>query len=282
MTDCSCWPAGHEPHLSPTEESNSPLSGFGYSVQMLDSDDSGYFDQQLTHQDMPDFSCSLRDYSILDLSSIDGCGLFPELVSPQGPDDIMPDHFCQPESVDDLECTDSTLTDQQQTARAPGCLTAESLTKETPQSVATDTFVVAPESVVSPTPPAKACVLATGDSSQVNYAKSSRWINQSRYNKTVKGKKTRANYLASERGRLSKAKCQAKYLSSAKGRMRRAITNARSGAYRTALNRGYCEELAREKGELAAKRREIRFIYCPPPVYQPRSKRQALSKESVT
>ena len=270
MADYSFWPGGQETHLSPTEESSSPLSGFGHSVQMLASDDSGYINQQVTHQEIPDPQYSLSDYSILHLSSI-GEVLFPE-------------------SVDDPEYTDSTPTDQQQTARAPKCLTTESLNKETPQPVATETDqFAAPESVVSPAPATleKACVLGAGDSSRANHAKSLRCrMNQAKYIGTVKGKKTRArysasakakvsrsNYLATEKGRLSKLKSQAKYVASIKGRMSRAISNAKSSAYRTALKQGYCEELAREKGELAAKRREIRFIYFPPPAYQPRGKK---------
>ena len=274
MTDYSCWPGGQETHLPPTEESSSPLSGFGYSVQMLGSDDSGYINQQERRQEMPDPSCSLSDYSILHLSSIGDFVVFPKSVLAKDSDGIVPGYFFEAESVDDLECTDSTPTDQRQTAQAPKCLTTESLNKATPQPVATETVkFAAPESVVSSAPATleKACVLATGDSSQANYAKSlRRRMTQAKYIGSVKGKKTRtqysasarakmsrANYVATERGLLSKLKCQAKYLSSTKGRMRRAISNARSGAYRTALKQGYCEELAREKGELAAKRRMI-------------------------
>lgn len=269
MTDYSCWPGVQETHLSPTEESSSSLSGFGYSVQMLGSDDSGYINQQVTHQEMADPSCSLGDYSILHLSSIGDFVVLPKSVLPKDPDETVPGYFFESESVDDLECTDSTPTDQQQTARVPRCLTTEPLNKETPQPVATETDkFAAPESVVSSAPATKANVLATGDSSQANYANSlRRRMTQAKYIGSVKGKKnraqynasarakmSRANYVATEKGRLSKLKCQAKYLSSTKGRMSRAISNARSGAYRTALKQGYCEELAREKGELAAKR----------------------------
>ena len=220
---------------------------------------------------MPDPSCSLSDYSILHLSSIGDFVVFPKSVLAKDPDEIVPGSFFESESVDDLECTDSTPTDQQQTAHAPKCSTTESLNRATPQPVATETVkFAAPESVVSSAPATleKAYVLGTGDSSQANYAKSlRRRMTQAKYIASVKGKKTRArysasaraktsraNYVATERGQLSKLKCQAKYLSSTKGRMRRAISNAKSGAYRTALKQGYCEELAREKGELAAKR----------------------------
>lgn len=95
---------------------------------------------------------------------------------------------------------------------------------------------------------------------------------RARYLASEKGRQTRARYLASGKGKLSTARSvakysisekgkntRAKYAISEKGKLAQAIRSARSYGYRLAIRQGFSEELAREKGELAAdkKRAEL-------------------------
>ena len=84
--------------------------------------------------------------------------------------------------------------------------------------------------------------------------KTSRARAQARYFASDKGKRALARYATSDKGKISKARRQAKYEATEKGKLRRSIANTKSRAYRLAIRKGLSEELAREKGELAAKK----------------------------
>ncbi|WP_257294021.1 hypothetical protein [Endozoicomonas sp. YOMI1] len=92
---------------------------------------------------------------------------------------------------------------------------------------------------------------------------------KAKYQVSEKGRKTRAKYRASHKGKETKARATAKYEASDKGRQARArarakheasdkrkiaktINNARSNTYQSAIKKGFSEEVARKKGDLAA------------------------------
>ena len=78
-----------------------------------------------------------------------------------------------------------------------------------------------------------------------------------RYAASDKGKRALARYAASDKGKITKAKRQAKYEATAKGKWHRLIASTKFRAYRSAISKGLSEKLAREIGELAAKRQKM-------------------------
>lgn len=76
------------------------------------------------------------------------------------------------------------------------------------------------------------------------------------YEQSEKGKATRKTYRESERAKAT----QKAYRESDKGKMKRAIINARFIAYKSALKKGFSEEAARQKGELAANAKRAKLL----------------------
>ena len=96
-----------------------------------------------------------------------------------------------------------------------------------------------------------------------------------RYAASDKGKRALARYAASDKGKITKARRQAKYEATEKGKWHRSIANTKSHAYRLALSKGLSEELAREKGEQAAKKYIGTFSVIPQTTLKGKSSRQA-------
>ena len=101
------------------------------------------------------------------------------------------------------------------------------------------------------------CKVSQAKYAQSDGAKKAR----ARYLSSDKGKAALARYAASDRGKLSLARYAAsekgkarlaRYAASYKGKVAHATKNAKSLAYRAALRQGFCEEIARGKGESAA------------------------------
>ena len=201
-----CAGSEQEPEKNPSlllaEASISQHSGSGYSVQILNSPNSGYFHRQ-TNQDVR--SCPLNSFSIAPLPP-----------------------------------TESELS-------------VGPLNKDTQHQVLTKSVNYA----------------VTESSSSGKRArhwqahKASRARAQARYFASDKGKRALARYAASDKGKITRAKGQAKYEATDKGKWHRSIANTKSRAYRSALNKGLSEELAREKGELAAKKYIKRLSVVP-------------------
>lgn len=201
-----CVGSEQKPEKSPllllAEASTSQHSGSGYSVQILNSPNSGYFHRQ-TNQDAR--GCPLNSFSIAPLSP-----------------------------------TESELS-------------VGPLNKDTQHQVLTESVKYAVTEYCSSGEPAR--------HSQAR--KASRARAQARYFASDKGKRALARYAASAKGKITKAKRQAKYEATDKGRWHRSIANTKFRAYRLAINKGLSEELAREKGELAAKKYIEQFSVVP-------------------
>ena len=229
------------------EVSVSQLTGFGYPVQMLDSPHSGYSGRQ-ANQENPGSSRPLNGFSI----------------------------------------SHSPLTDRELALIGP-------LKKDTQQKVVTETvWFKVTESFLSgesmpimlqETGPSGRCKVVNAKCYlsekrkpvRVRYdASIGRTLARARYAASEKGKEAGARYLESDEGRLRQARIKAKYALSEKGRATmaryrasdqgkflQAIRNARSYAYRSALRQGVSEELAREKGELAADKKRAALSSVP-------------------
>lgn len=194
-----CVGSKQEPEKNPllllAEASTSGRSGSGYSVQIFNSPNTGYFHQQ-TNQDTR--GCPLNSFSIAPLPATES----ELLVGP--------------------------------------------LNKETQHQVLTESvkYTVTESS-------------SSGEPAQASQAhKASKARAQARYFASDKGKRALARYAASDKGKKTKAKRQAKYEATAKGKWHRLIASTKYRAYRLALSKGLSEKLAREKGELAAKRQK--------------------------
>ncbi len=81
-----------------------------------------------------------------------------------------------------------------------------------------------------------------------------------KYFASDKGKAARAKYFASDKGKAARAKKDARYAATVKGKVTRAISNAKSNAYRSALNKGFSEKEARKKGESAADAKKAELL----------------------
>lgn len=239
-------------------------SGFGYSVQMVDSNDTGYLDSQVSNHGASERT--LNDCSILHSSSVDNLLPFPDSNLLIALDDIIPHYLSnEPDSVDNLSFPASTLTDSQP-AVAPSLrltATAAHFNNKVPQHrLLTDAveFKTADSCGTSGPEPEKASVAqdrqaGEGKCPVIDKCKRRR----AKYFTTPQGKRSRAKYLSSEKGMQNKARSQARYRASEKGRMMRAISGAQRNVYRLALRAGFTIKMAKEKGVQAAeiKRAEL-------------------------
>ncbi|WP_422459940.1 MULTISPECIES: hypothetical protein [unclassified Endozoicomonas] len=92
-----------------------------------------------------------------------------------------------------------------------------------------------------------------GKESQAKYAASKKGrAARARYNASDNRKVSQAKYEASEKGQAAKARKLARYALSREKRISQSIKNAKSYAYRSAINKGFSEQVAREKEESAA------------------------------
>ena len=245
--------------LSPPTEAASPhLSKFGYSVQPLNSTESGYLWRPETSQDR--HNCTLDNLSLSHLSSIQHSLLLSELSSQEYSGGVVPECF--------------TSTDSQQAKPSLSCVaTAEPLAEYTRQQIQIETVNFKTESLVSGAPTSllseEVGVSETGNSNQTesDKRKMQRARSKARYAATTAGRaseaRCRAKYAASAKGKLTHAKKSARYFASQKGKISRAISNTKSNAYHSALRRGFDEREARKKGELAAnsKRAELSSVF---------------------
>lgn len=104
--------------LSPTEGSSSCLSGFGYSVQILDSNDSGYLGRQEINHSALGSPLMLNDSSIFHFPSAENLYVFPEFNSENDLFETVTEYVVnESESVDGFTITDSNSTDSQQRAQ---------------------------------------------------------------------------------------------------------------------------------------------------------------------
>ena len=255
---------GQDDPMLPDEGSGSQGSGFGYSVQMVDLNDTGYLDLQVSNHGA--FERTLNDCSILHSSFVDNLLPFPDSILPNELDDIISHHFSnEPDSIDNLSFPASTLTDSQPTVSPSLCSTATAahFSNKVPQRrLLTDAVEYkAADSFGTGRPaPEKASVAqdrkaGEGKCPIIDKLKRRR----AKYFRTPQGKMSRAKYLASEKGVQTKARSQAKYRASEKGKIMRAISGAGRNVYRLALRSGFSIEMAKEKGVRAAeiKRAEL-------------------------
>lgn len=199
--------------------------GSGHSVQMLNPPGSGYLVQQATGQSTARPSRLLDDFSISHLPPTKGGLTLVEQLN------INKQQMSYIETVR-FKATESLGVGRRMS----------SMHKET-------------------------CVLGTGNSNRAKYNASEKYKKvRARYLASDKGKanlaRSRAKYAASGKGKANKARSRAKYAASDKGKAKQLIRSARYRAYRAALKKGFSEELAREKGELAAdnKKAEISSV----------------------
>ena len=136
---------------------------------------------------------------------------------------------------------------------------------ETVRSKVTESFAS-----VEPVPlaPEEACFLKTGNTRQDKYFLSGKGkVAKARYLASDKGKGSRARimarYAATGKGRMARAKSRAKYAASDKGKASKAIVSARFEARRKALKQGFSEEVAKEIGELAADAKKVELSSAP-------------------
>lgn len=73
------------------------------------------------------------------------------------------------------------------------------------------------------------------------------------------GNRVRAKYASSAKSKPSKAESQARYRTTIKGKLARSVASAKYNTFITALKNGFSNELAREKGEWAAKKRRAQL-----------------------
>ncbi len=217
--------------LSPAAASGIQLGGAGHSVQMLNPPGSGYLVQQATGQSTLGPSRLLDDFSISHLPPTKG-GL--TLVEQLNKDKQQKSY------IETVWCK---ATESSETGRR-----MSSMHKETYAS-------------------------GTGNRNRAKYTASEKYKEvRARYLASDKGKanlaRSRAKYAASDRGKEVKAKSRAKYAASDKGKAKQAIRSARYKAYRAALVKGFSEELAREKGELAANNKKAEISSVSPLTYQ--------------
>lgn len=243
----SCCSQKQEARLPLTDKPSPCASGFGCSVQILDVLDYECLNRRETHQATQDSPYTLDNYSIDHLPAVDECLSFLGSISPIESDQFVSDCASVPEYLTFPPNADSTSIDNWQMPRPPLCSTAaveqfNKITQQFPTGTATLTAI---ESFGSPTS------LAAKGVHTLGIGKSSH---------SAKGKRTRANYLSIDKRKMAQARSQAKFNASAKGRMSRAKTNARYHAYSKAKMEGFSEELAREKGEVAARERERRYV----------------------
>lgn len=217
------------PLLLLAEVAISPPGCFGYSVQVCSLCHSGYSDRQ-TDQGVPCYP--LTGFSIAHLSS---------------------------------DISESTLVDPLNKETQRQVLTEPVQFKATGSSDSGSAVPLSRKGVHS---------LRTGKASQGRYSvsikrKDARARAQARYAASAKGKKAKARYMASDKGRKAKArylasdKCKettARYSRTEKAKTGVAIRTARSNAYRSAINRGLGEQVAREKAELAADKKRAQLL----------------------
>lgn len=236
----SCLPCSQELEKNPllllAEVSISQLTGFGYSVQMLNSPHSAYSVGQ-ADQENPGSSCPLNGFSISHSPPTDReLGLIGPLKKDT-----------QQKVVNEtvrFKVTESSLSGESM----PVTLQEAGLSERCKVSNA-KCYVSEKRKPVR----------------FANDASIRRTLARARYAGSEKGKEARARYLESDEGRLRQALIKARYALSERGKTTmaryrasdqgkffQAIRNARSYAYRAALRQGVSEGLAREKGELAA------------------------------
>ena len=261
--------------MPPTEKPSSHLSGSGSSVQILNVFDYECLNCKETHRATPDPLYKLDDYSIDHLPAVDIFLSIPESIPPIQSDQFIPDWASVPEYPTFPACAYSTSTDNRQMSQPPLCLTAtvEEFNKVTQQQVPTETATLtAIESFSSSTPHEGVHDLGISNSRQTEcFSFLGCRMTKAKYNNSANGRRTEANYLSIDKKKIAEARRQAKFRASAKGRMSRAKTNARYHAYSKAKMEGFSEELAREKGEVAAKERERRYLIESPQTFQSHS-----------
>lgn len=266
LNDLTLCSARQEILLPPTEKSRPQPSGFGRSVQLFDVSGYEYLNPMETHRAVSGSPYTLDDYSIHHLPCFDKFLSIPESIPPIEFDQFVSDCVLLPGYLVVPSCTDSTSTDNWQMYQPPLCSTAtiESFNKGRQQQVPFETATLtATESFGSPMTLALEGGHAVGidNSYQPKYFASPGCpMAAAKYNNAAEGRVTRAKDLSIAQRKMAQARSQAKYLRSTKGRMNRAITNSRYHAYSKAKMGGCSEKLAREKGELAAKKREQRYI----------------------
>ncbi len=276
LNDLSCCSERQNTLLPPTEKPSSLPSGSGSSVHILNVFDYECLNCKETHRATPDSLYTLDDYSIDHLPAVDIFLSIPESIPPIQSDQFIPGWSSVPEYPAFPACADSTSTDNRQMSRLPLCSTAtvEEFNKVTQQQVPTETATLtAIESFGSSIPQEGVHDLRISNSRQTECFTSLRSrMTKAKYNNSANGRRTEANYLSIDKKKMSQARRQAKFRASAKGRMSRAKSNARYHAYSKAKMEGFSEELAREKGEAAAKERERRYLIESPQTFQSNSR----------
>ena len=278
--DFSCSQDGQCTIVSLGEISASQL--FGYSVQMLDSNDSGYLGLQVANQGAPQHT--INDSSIFYSPSTENLLPSPELTTQKCPDEIIPEYFSDEfESFGNVPFPDSATTDSQHAVRPPcSTVTVVALNKDARHQLATDTVTItATESFRSDLPlaPAKTCISRVGRACEGTRVTSEKIRNRrarylasgkgkiarARYLASYKGKIARARYLASDKARKSRAKSCAKHFAFDEGRLMPTTSYARIKAYRKALQKGFSKDLAREKGQIAADKKRAELLSASSP-----------------
>ena len=258
ILDSSCFPPLYE---APFASETSSLCGFGYSVQMFDIPDSGYLDQQETSQGAR--SSIRQQYGNLIDDLDETTSSFPG-VEPIYDTDLLSTNPHQTDQQLSLPQSSDTVP-QPSLLFTPGSFNNNALS----QALTDPVHYEATGSVcsVEPVP----LLLEEVTASCIDRMGPARSKGKSARGKLTQAR-TRARYNASPSSRASRARCNAKYSASekgkksrakynasAKGRVTLAIKNAKSGAYRTAIKHGLSEELAREKGYLAAQKKRAQL-----------------------
>ena len=272
ILDSSCFPQLYE---EPLASETSSLCGFGYSVQMLDIHDCGYLDQQVTNQGARSSIRGQYGNSIDDLDET--ISSFPS-AKPVYDTNVLSTNSHR---------TNHQLPQSSDTVSQPSLpFTLGSLNNSTLGQAPTGTVqceATGSECSVEPFPllleevtascigrmrlarsKAKYAESAASKISKAKYAKSAIGMLtqariQARYNASPSGKASRARinakYSASEKGK----KTRARYNASVKGQVTLAIKYAKLSAYRSGSKKGLSEELAREKGNLAARKKRAQL-----------------------
>ena len=254
IPDYSCLQGWQELLSPPTEKSRSYLSGSGYSVGTIDLADAGSLGLAETSQVASGSSRTLDDISISH-SPPDS-----EIMLVKRPNNNT-QHQLLTETVE-FAVTESSRSDEpvplapDEVCMSPACKAGMGKYTWADQanraSIRVGSFaaVEGNKAKVKGTPYAE-----LRKSHQKYQATDKARKKEASYRISDRRKRARAKYASSEKGKLSAAKSLARYSATIQGKLARSVANAKYNAYRAALSEGLSEELAREKSELAAKKR---------------------------
>lgn len=262
------------PLLVLAEVSNSQPSGFGYPVQILKQSHSGYLKQQLTNQDTPGSSRTLSVFSAFHLppsvhSSITFSQPSSRSIAAVSPLTRHTQQQALSETVE-FKATESSGSGELLPPTPDLSLTLKTLkeVRESDRRRANRARYAASDKGKEAIARTNAKYQASkkGKEARARYIasdKDKKAMARAKYLASNKGRETRTRYAASDKSREASARRWAKFAASDKGKADQAVRYARTTAYRLAIKQGLSQELAREKGELAAKAKKAELSSVP-------------------